>query len=268
VTVTRDREVGTSTPVVEVASLSVERGRDLVLEGVDLGINAGDYIGIVGPNGGGKTTLLLALLGMLPIRSGSIRLFGRDIGEFSEWSRLAFVSQTATDFDPAFPLTVRELVGLGRVNGKNMGRRLGKEDWDKVDETLEFMGISDLSGRRIGHLSGGQKQRMFVAKALVRDPDIIFLDEPVTGVDATAQERFYQKLSDLNTDRGTTILIVSHDLSTVFCRMSHVMCVHRVVDFAAITPGFEPDAMLKRAYGEHFHFVFHEHECEGVFEHE
>lgn len=253
-------------PVLEVEGLSVERGRELVLENVSFTVNRGDYIGIVGPNGGGKTTLILAILGVIPKSRGEIRLFGRDNGSFKEWQKVAYVSQTAINFDPAFPLTVRELVGLGRASGRNLGRRLGKADWDKVDDSLEFMDVSQIAERRIGQLSGGQKQRMFVAKALVRDPDMIFLDEPVAGVDATTQERFYKKLSDLNTERGTTILIVSHDLSSVFCRMSHVMCVSREVNFSRITPDLEPNVMLKKAYGEHFHFVFHEHECRGVFE--
>ncbi len=253
-------------PVLEVRDLAVERGKDMVLEGVEFTVEEGDYVGIVGPNGGGKTTLLLAMLGQLPRARGEIKLFGRDIDSFDEWTRLAYVSQSAINFDPAFPLTVRELVGLGRVTRKNLGRRLTKDDWLRVDASLDYMGISEIADRRIGQLSGGQKQRLFVAKALVRDPELILLDEPVAGVDASTQERFYQKLSDLNVDMGMTILIVSHDLSTVFCRMSHVMCVHKEVDYSLITEDLEPDTVLKPAYGEHFHFVFHEHRCEGVFE--
>jgi zinc transport system ATP-binding protein len=253
-------------PLIEVRDLTVERGKDRVLEDVTFTVEGGDYVGIVGPNGGGKTTLLLALLGQLPRSRGRIRLFGKDIDGFDEWRRLAYVSQSAINFDAAFPLTVRELVGLGRVSRTNLGRRLTKEDWMRVDASLDYMGISDIADRRIGRLSGGQKQRMFVAKALVREPELILLDEPVAGVDASTQERFYQKLSDLNTEMGMTILIVSHDLSTVFCRMSHVMCVHRDVSYSPITEDLEPDTVLKPAYGEHFHFVFHEHWCEGVFE--
>ena len=252
--------------VLEVRGLSVERGREPVLEDVAFSVEEGAYVGIVGPNGGGKTTLILAVLGLLPARGGTIRILGEDIEDFDDWRRVAYVSQTATKFDPAFPLTVRELVGLGRVTSGNLGRRLAGDDWLKVDAALDYMGISDISGRRIGQLSGGQKQRVFVAKALVRDPDVIFLDEPVAGVDATTQERFYQKLSDLNQELGTTVLIVSHDLSTVFCRMSHIMCVHRTVDLSPITADMDPNEILKPAYGDHFHFVFHEHVCEGVFE--
>jgi len=257
---------GHKAPVLEVEGLTIERGKDAVISDASFVVNSGDYVGIVGPNGGGKTTLILSILGILPRAKGTIRLFGTDISQFKDWSRVAYVSQTAINFDTSFPLTVRELVGLGRANRSNLGRRLKKQDWDTVDEALEFMGISGLASRRIGELSGGQKQRVFVAKALVRNPDILFLDEPVAGVDTHAQERFYQKLSDLNGARGTTILIVSHDLSTVFCRMSHILCVSRRVNHSPITPDLEPSELLRDAYGEHFHFVFHKHECQGVFD--
>ena len=124
----------------------------------------------------------------------------------------------AVNFDSHFPLTVRELVALGRVNSSNLGRTLKRTDWEAVDEVLEFMGISDIANRRIGQLSGGQKQRVFVAKALVRKPEIILLDEPIVGVDAKTQEKFYKKLSDLNLKKGITIMLVTHDLTAVFCQ--------------------------------------------------
>jgi zinc transport system ATP-binding protein len=130
------------------------------------------------------------------------------------------------------------------------------------------MGLTDVADRRIGQLSGGQKQRVFVAKALARKPELIFLDEPIVGVDSNAQEKFYQKLSDLNSQRQTTILIVTHDLTAVFCRMSKVLCINKKVEVAQITDDLDANLLLKRAYGEHFHFVFHKHECRGVFKNE
>jgi zinc transport system ATP-binding protein len=154
------------------------------------------------------------------------------------------------------------------VNRSNLGRTLKQKDWEAVDEALEFMGISDIANRRIGQLSGGQKQRVFVAKALVRKPEIILLDEPIVGVDAGTQEKFYKKLSDLNVAKGITILLVTHDLTAVFCRMSKVMCMNRLVNVAEITEQLEPAEFLRKAYGEHFHIVFHKHECERVFEDE
>jgi zinc transport system ATP-binding protein len=254
-------------PIIEVENLTIERSNSIVIEHATFTINRGDYVGIVGPNGGGKTTLLLALLRIIPCKQGAIRFFNEDISAFSQWERIAFVSQDATNFDPQFPLSVRELVALGRVNRTNIGRPLHQADRDAVDEALQFMGISELAQKRIGELSGGQKQRVFVAKALVRDPEILFLDEPIAGIDASMLEGFYKKLSDLNAQKGITILLVSHDLTAVFCRMSKVLCVNREVNIGEITKDTDPDTLLKKAYGEHFHFVFHEHTCKGAFDH-
>jgi len=254
-------------PIIEVHDLDVERNNTLIIEHATFTINRGDYVGIVGPNGGGKTTLLLALLGVIPYKQGTIRFFNQDITTFSQWDRIAIVSQDATNFDPQFPLSVRELVALGRVNRTNIGRRLSQVDRGAVDEALQFMGIAELAQKRIGELSGGQKQRVFVAKALVRDPEILFLDEPIAGIDAKMLEEFYKKLSDLNAQKDITILLVSHDLTAVFCRMSKVICVNREVNIEDITKDTDPNTLLKKAYGEHFHFVFHEHTCKGAFGH-
>ncbi|MDH7556374.1 MAG: metal ABC transporter ATP-binding protein [Candidatus Methanosuratincola sp.] len=251
--------------VIEVKDLDVMRSGALVIQGASFEIARGDYVGIVGPNGGGKTTLLLALLGMIPRHRGTVKIFGQDLERFSDWGKIAYVSQDAINFDSDFPLTVRELVSLGRLGPRNVGRPLRRADWGRVDEALEFMGISDLAGKRIGELSGGQKQRMFVAMALVRDPEVIILDEPVAGIDAVTQEKFYQKMSDLNQRKGITILMVSHDLTAVFCRMSKLICVNREVNVAEITPDVDSNEILRKAYGEHFHFVFHRHKCKGEF---
>jgi zinc transport system ATP-binding protein len=253
-------------PVLEVKDLNIFRSDALILKDVNFTIHKGDYVGIVGPNGGGKTTLLLTILGILPRQRGKIFLFGEDIEFFSHWEKVAYVPQGTSKFDSHFPLTVKELITLGRLNRSNLGRQLKKEDKEIIDNIIKFMGLDDIEDKRIGHLSGGQKQRVFLAKALVRKPEIIFLDEPVTGVDATAQEAFYKKLSDLNIKKNITILVVSHDLSAVFCRMSKIMCINRNVYTAEITEGIDPNTILRKVYGEHFHFVFHRHECKRVFD--
>jgi len=255
-------------PILEVKNLNVHLNGELILEDANLSVNKGDYVGIVGPNGGGKTTLLRAILNFLPISSGQIRLFGVDITRFEFWEKIAYISQNATSFENQFPLTVRELVSLGCIRKGTIGRMFKSEDWADVDDSIKFMGLSEVAERRIGQLSGGQKQRVFVAKALARKPEIIFLDEPIVGVDSEAQERFYKKLSDLNSERKTTILIVTHDLASVFCRMSKVLCVNKKVEVAQITEDLDANILLKRAYGEHFHFVFHQHDCRGVFSNE
>jgi len=251
---------------LEARNLFVSRSNQMVIEDASFTISEGDYVGIVGPNGGGKTTLLMAVLGMLPRDRGEVLLFGKPLEQFRDWELVAYVSQDATAFDADFPLTVRELVALGRVNRGNIGKKLNEEDWTVVEEMLQAVDMLDMADQRIGRLSGGQKQRMFVAKALVRKPKILFLDEPVTGVDAVTQERFYRILSDLNLSKGITIVTASHDLTAVFCRMSRVICVSGKVHTADVKDLREPGEFLKKAYGEHFHFVFHRHECEGVFD--
>jgi zinc transport system ATP-binding protein len=252
-------------PILELQNVNVTRSGDLVIQNANFTIDKGDYVGLVGPNGGGKTTLILALLNFLPRTKGTIKLFGTDIDKFQAWQKVAYISQTATNFDSKFPLTVRELVALGRIKKGNIARTYTHEDWQVVDNSINFMGLTQEAHKRIGQLSGGQKQRVFVAKALARNPEIIFLDEPIVGVDAATQEKFYKKLSDLNTKRKTTILLVTHDLTSVFCRMSKVLCVNKKVEIAEITSDLDPNNLLKKAYGEHFHFVFHRHECHGVF---
>jgi len=251
--------------VLEVDHVDIIRSKDLIVHDANFSIEQGDYVGVVGPNGGGKTTLLLAILGFIPIKKGSIHLFSKNINSFTEWKRIAYVSQGAINFDSNFPLTVKELVGLGRINRENIGRSLKKQDWNAVTESLELLGILDIAEKRIGSLSGGQKQRIFIAKALVRNPEIIILDEPVAGIDANTLENFYKKLGDLNKKKNITIIIVSHDLSTVFCRMTKLLCVNREVYLSDITKNTDPNAALKKVYGEHFHFVFHEHQCKGEF---
>lgn len=254
--------------VLEIQHVDIVRSKDLVVEDASFSIEQGDYVGVVGPNGGGKTTLILAILGFLPIKKGSIQLFSQNINTFSAWERIAYVSQGATYFDSNFPLTVNELVALGRIQRTNIGRPLKKIDWEAVDESLQLMDIQDLASRRIGDLSGGQKQRVFIAKALVRNPEILILDEPVAGIDATSLENFYKQLSDLNQQKNLTILIVSHDLSAVFCRMTKLLCVNKKVYLSDITKESDPNVILKKVYGEHFHFVFHKHECKGDFHHD
>ncbi len=258
-------ETTQDTPILQLQNVDVIRSGEIIIQNANFTLNKGDYVGLVGPNGGGKTTLILALLNFLPRAKGTIKLFNTNIDKFQAWQKVAYISQTATNFDSKFPLTVRELVALGRIKKGNIARRYTDEDWQAVDDSINFMGLTKEAQKRIGQLSGGQKQRVFVAKALARNPEIIFLDEPIVGVDAATQEKFYKKLSDLNTQRKTTILLVTHDLTSVFCRMSKVLCVNKQVEIAEITSNLDSNTLLKKTYGEHFHFVFHKHECHGVF---
>ncbi len=251
--------------MLEVSDLTVVRSGQTIVDKASFTLREGDYVGIVGPNGGGKTTLIKAMLGLLPFESGRVRVLGHDLKHFKDWDRIAYLSQNAIAFDEQFPLSVRELVSLGRLKRKRIARPMDRTDRQVVESTLRFLGLEDISRKRIGQLSGGQKQRVVLAKALVRDPSILILDEPVSGVDSHTQEQFYKKLSDLNLQRKMTILMVSHDLAAVFCRMSQMICVNRTVRTSKITEHFDPTTILKETYGDHFQFAYHHHQCEGEF---
>jgi zinc transport system ATP-binding protein len=252
--------------VLDVKGLTVRFDSSTVLEGVNLQVEQGDVVGIVGPNGGGKTTLLNAILGIVPAAEGSIRLFGQDISEFNNFERVGYVSQNAIQFDPIFPATVREIVALGCVKRSNMGRLLKASDWEDVDSAIKTVGLSGLSDRKISELSGGQKQRIFIARALVKKPRLLILDEAAAGLDVCIQDQFVQILRHLRSEEEMTILTVSHDLSGVMCQANKLAVVNRKVYVTDITPTTDPTPILREAYGHHFTFIFHhDHEsCQGV----
>jgi len=251
--------------VLQVKDLTVKYDTSIVLEGVNLEADQGDVVGIVGPNGGGKTTLLNAILGIVPVTQGSIRLFGKDISEFRDFGSVGYVSQNAIQFDPIFPATVREIVSLGCVRRSNMGRILKQTDWEDVDSAINTVGLNGLADRKISELSGGQKQRIFIARALVRKPKLLILDEAAAGLDICIQDQFVRILRNLRSKDEMTILTVSHDLSGVMCQANKLAVVNRKVYVTDITPTTNPTPMLREAYGHHFTFIFHhDHEtCQG-----
>src|SRR3989475_4258744 len=204
-----------SDPVVDLEQVSFAFGGERVLDEVSLRIGRGDFLGVIGPNGSGKTTLLRVLLGLLKPTSGRVRLFGTDVRLFREWARIGYVPQKATAFDARFPASVLEVVLSGRSGVAGIGRRFGERDRAAAEEALKTVDMLELKARPIGRLSAGQQQRVFIARALASRPELLLLDEPTVGVDVDAQERFYSLLRRLNREFGTTLVLVSHDVSVV-----------------------------------------------------
>jgi zinc transport system ATP-binding protein len=252
--------------IVEARDVSVEYNGNTVIDHVSLDVMKGDVLGIVGPNGGGKTTLLNAILGNVKLSSGTVKLFGVDHNKFKDYQRIGFVAQHSIQFDPLFPATVEEIVALGCLSRKKIGRRLNKADREAVDRAMEATGILSIRKRKISELSGGQKQRIFVAKALVRDPELLIFDEATSGLDVSIQDRFVNLLKSLRKERGVTIITVSHDLSSVMCQANKLAVVNRKLELTEIYEGTDPTKALRDAYGEHFTFVFH-NEREGCVAH-
>lgn len=243
--------------VIEARDIVVRYNGVPVLDHVSLDVMKGDFLGIVGPNGGGKTTLLNAILGNVKLASGEVRLFGTELSRFRDYQKIGYVAQHAIQFDPLFPSTVEEIVRLGCVSRSRLGRRLGASEKEAVEEAMELVGITGIRGRRISELSGGQKQRIFIAKALVKRPELLVLDEATSGLDVSVQDRFVSLLKKLSLETGVTIVTVSHDLSGVMCQANKLAVVNRRIELADISGGKDVSSALRDAYGEHFTFVFH-----------
>jgi zinc transport system ATP-binding protein len=227
--------------VVEIENLTVDYQGILALDKVNLSVESKDFLGIIGPNGAGKTTLFSCMLGLLGNYKGEIRFFGTSIRKSKKYqNQIGYVPQKPI-FEKNFPATISEVVGMGLT--KNSRK-------DRIDEVLQKVWLHELSHRRIGDLSGGQQQRVFIAKALVNDPQILILDEPVTGIDSQSKELFYQILHDLNHKENITIIWSSHDLDAVAKLASKVACLNRTLFFHGISEEFFHNENLLKMYSE------------------
>ncbi len=202
-------------PIFDVKNLSFRvRGVD-ILSQISLEIFHGEYIAIIGPNGGGKTTLIRMLLGLEKPSSGEVRLFGKKLKNFKEWYKIGFVPQRASLVDENFPATVEDIVKMGRIANRGIFAGFSNEDAKIVEDAMFKMDIVDLKEKMVGTLSGGQRQRVMIARALASKPEILILDEPNTGVDMVSQQRFYKLLAKLNKEEKITIVFITHDIGVI-----------------------------------------------------
>lgn len=208
--------------LIKIKDLSFSYGSSIVLEDLDLVVVENDFIGIIGPNGGGKTTLLKIILGLLEPDSGKIEVLGTSPRKARK--KVGYVPQYSK-FDEFFPITVIEVVLLGLMAAKKPGRGFTREERALALKCLEEVGIMDLAARPIGELSYGQKQRVFIARAIVKEPLILLLDEPTASVDAMAQESFYDILADLK--KNMAIMLITHDMGAVSKYVEKIGCLNR-----------------------------------------
>ena len=193
-----------------------------ILEGIDLSIGQDDFLGIIGPNGGGKTTLLKVILGLIKPSRGKVLVLGNPPEKSRD--RIGYVPQHNL-FDRDFPASVLDVVLMGRFGKTGLFRRYSREDTGAAERALREVGMLDYRGRQIGKLSGGEQQRVFIARALVADPGLLLLDEPLASVDSAIQTEFYELLEPLK--HGRAIVMVSHDIGAVSIYVDKIACLNR-----------------------------------------
>ncbi|KNF09534.1 zinc ABC transporter ATP-binding protein ZurA [Gottschalkia purinilytica] len=212
--------------IVDIKNLNFSYDNNQVLKNINLKIYKGDYIGIIGSNGSAKSTLLKLMLGLLKPDSGEIKIFNKSINNFNSWHNIGYLSQQVRSFNSKFPATVEEVIGANLHSQMGFLKFLNKKHKKKIYEVLKIVDMEEYKDRLIGSLSGGQQQRVFIARLLISNPKIIFMDEPLVGVDIKSQGSFYRLMEKLNKEMGITLVMVTHDVGEISEKANKVACLN------------------------------------------
>jgi zinc transport system ATP-binding protein len=240
---------------VLVDKVSYDYGQGKILDGISFKVEEGDLLGIIGPNGAGKTTLFSCMLGLIEDYEGRIEIFGSDTRKNRKvLQQVGYVPQKKS-IEQGFPATVEDIVSLGATR---------KGSKANIATAIETAALTELKYRRIGELSGGQQQRVFIAKALVNEPRLLILDEPVTGIDVETQNKFYSLIRKLNKENHITIIWSSHDLEAISSLANKVACINRSMFFHGQSHEFFENPEMLKKYSEssmqtHMHEQHHHH---------
>ena len=239
-------------PIIDVRRVWFSFNGQPVLQDVSLTVPAGDFLVVIGPNGGGKTTLLRLILGLIEPTAGRIRVLGSS--PVRARHRIGYMAQHAT-LDRSFPVRVLDVVLMGRLGPRRVAGPFDRADVSAARDTLERVGLAGLERRPFADLSGGQRQRVLLARALTSNPELLLLDEPASGLDQKVELDFFDLLRELN--RTTTVVLVSHDLGFVQAFVRSVICVHGTVD---VHPTNQLDGTtIRELYGGEVRMVRHDH---------
>lgn len=240
--------------VIDIEHVTFGYDGEPALRDVDLHVHQGEFVSLVGPNGGGKSTLLKLVLGLLQPDRGTVRVFG--LPPRKARPRIGYMPQHA-HHDPRFPATVIEVVLMGRLDRFSPLGPFRAKDRQQALHALEQVGLADIARKPFSDLSGGQRQRVLVARAIAPRPHLLLLDEPTSHIDVGAANEFHNLMERLNRDQ--TILIVSHDIGFVSSHVERVVCVNRDVQ---VHPTSElTGAVLRDIYGSDIRLVRHDHRC-------
>lgn len=232
------------TPVLELDNLRVSRGGRTIVREVDLVIEQGEFLGLVGPNGSGKTSMMLAILGILRTYTGNVKIYGKPNNSREIIGKIAWVSQAAANLPKNVKITVRELISLGTVTRQNMFLPVRKSSREKTDKILELVGLNQCADTDVGSLSGGQKQRAVIGRALASDAEFILLDEPLVGIDRDARNSLLKLLDSLCHEQNKTVLMISHDLTAIQQTAHRIIYLEDTIRFDGLPSDFPDLASL------------------------
>jgi zinc transport system ATP-binding protein len=233
------------TTVVDMLGLDFSYGTQAVLSGIDLRVEAGTTLGLIGPNGGGKTTLIRLLLGLLQPTGGSVRVAGLPPAKaIARGDIIGYLPQNPPR-SSRLPLSVRQVIRTGLAGKTGILRGYQSDDLDFCDDLLVRVGLSELADRPIGMLSGGELQRVYIARALAPRPRLLLLDEPTTGVDRGVQHRFIDFIQSLKATLGLTIVFVSHDLRAVSSISDRIACLNRTLHYHDVPDHLPADLVYR-----------------------
>lgn len=245
--------------VFEAKGLTYNIGGTDIVKDINFRVLQGEYSAVIGPNGGGKTTLIRLLLGLEKKSSGSIKIFGKDQESFRSWNKIGYVPQRVSQIDQYFPATVEEVVKMGRTALRGLFSRESDADRRAVENAMAKMDVVNLKDKLIGELSGGQRQRVMIARALASEPAVLILDEPNTGVDMVSQNRFYALLRELNKKDGMTILFITHDVGVIADDIQTMLCINQTL-LACNNPNEVLSCSeMSKLYGIDAHLIHHHH---------
>jgi zinc transport system ATP-binding protein len=248
-------------PIFDVKNLYFTVREQKILSNISFEIHGGEYIAVIGPNGGGKTTLIRLLLGLEKQTSGTIKIFGKSVKSFRQWHKIGYVPQRASLVDENFPATVEDIVKMGRIAKRGIFQRNTKEDMKYIYDAMQKMDILDLKDKMVGVLSGGQRQRVMIARALASSPDILILDEPNTGVDMNSQNRFYALLSKLNKEENITIVFITHDIGVIADDINRLFTINQKATICNNPKETLSCEEVTELYGRESHLISnHKHE--------
>jgi zinc transport system ATP-binding protein len=247
---------------IEILNLCVKLNSNEVLSEITLALDEGKFLGIVGPNGGGKTTLLRAILGLIKPSSGKIHVFGKYPEELLKTGYIFGYVPQSFKVSPDFPVRTIDVVMMGRYGRVGIFRWPRQEDKNKCLEYLSVMGIEELKNVPFGELSGGQQQRASIARALACEPRILILDEPNTGIDVIGQEDFYHLLKGLQKRINLTILMASHDIGTIPSYVDEIACLNTILHYQGNPIAALSESVLSDLYGKNVDLLQHTDICE------